>query len=94
MADMMMWYVQFNKKNSIISAEEGRKALSHFKKKYKRTPTTIFVNPEQNIEDIEGIILKKDQSVLKGHIYIAENENDIEPKRHDVDYKGIEEYNG
>lgn len=94
MADMMMWYVQLDKKNSIISAKEGEKALSYFKKKYNRVPTTIFINPKQNIENIKGITIKKDKSVLKNHIYIAENENDIKPKNRKVNYKGVEEYNG
>ena len=93
MADMMMWYIQLSKKNSIISAEQGREALQYFKEKYKRIPTTIFINPEQAIENIEGILLKRNKSVLKSHLYIAENELAYLTGKEYITYRETKEHN-
>lgn len=93
MADMMMWYVESNKKNKIISAEEGKRALKHFKKKYNRNPSVIFINPKNQIEEIKDIKTIENETVLASHLYIAENEEDMNPIDQEVDYRGIEDYN-
>jgi len=87
MADMMLWYVQLDKKNNTISAEQGKEALSKFRDKYQRNPTTIFVNPKQKVESIDGISIKEDTRVLTSHMLIAEKESDITPERKGVVYQ-------
>lgn len=88
MADMMMWYVELDKKNTIITAEQGKEALKHFKAKYNQKPNVFFVNPKQKIEEMENVEVILNDTVLMSHLYVAENENDINPEKKGVIFNG------
>lgn len=90
---MMMWYVAPDNKKSTIIAQEGKQALLRFKEKYNRKPSVIFINPKNQLEEIKGIKIIEDETVLVNHLYIAEKESDREPEEKDVNYRGIEDYN-